>query len=369
MGETPRAKHRAACKWNFLYPDRFLPGCESLLWFSVTKAGTFSSVGDATGPDPGHSLICGWALVVGASEPEATMPSILERCLVKTLPDHSQEWFEPSLDSLQGVLTGGPAQPLVEALFALEPEHWLRKLPDRETFLLEEGGRRFVVKRLRRGAGSEGWYERIRGLGRRSPARRECENLAAMRADGLPVPRPLAWCADSRQMRSALVMEELEHVETLRMLFERSGAGERDHWIGQLVELVANLHDRGWYHRDLYLEHLVVTASGLALLDAGRVRKERKPRRRWFVKDLAALDSSVPRSVTRSERLRFLAGWLEARGLARTGELRRWTRPVLAKARRMRAHRPRHVDHESPRVPPARRTQEGEEGAGLADAS
>ena len=224
-------------------------------------------------------------------------------------------------------------------------------------------GGAFVLKRLRGDSARERWYERLRGRPPRSPARRECENLAALRADGLPVPRPLAWLEQpAAPGRSAVAMEFVEHRQTLRARLAEAGPDERARWLERLLELSLRLHGRGWYHRDYYLEHLVLPTrreeGPLVLLDAGRARREARPRRRWFVKDLAALLSSAPPAVTRAERLRFLARWLEGTGHGgrassdARGARRAWARRVLAKARRLAAHAPRFEDRLTPEVPP-----------------
>ena len=106
----------------------------------------------------------------------------------------------------------------------------------------------------------------------------------------------------------------------------------------------ARLHAAGWYHRDLYLAHWLVTPAGLFLVDVGRARRERAPRERWFVKDLAALLHSCPATVTAHARLRFLVLYLDARGIASHDGRKSFARAVLAKAARIAAHVPRWRD-------------------------
>ena len=70
---------------------------------------------------------------------------------------------------------------------------------------------------------------------------------------------------------------------------------------------------RGWYHRDLYLHHFAAcaTTARWSCSTSGARGASAPPRRRWFVKDLAALLASVPRGRRARERLRFLARYLE----------------------------------------------------------
>lgn len=261
-------------------------------------------------------------------------------------------WLAPGIDGPQDL----PASPraALEHVFALAPSEWLRRIPGRETFAWP-GRPRWIVKRTVGGEPRDYWYDRLRASAR-SPARREAENLAALAADGFPVPRVVAWFEEAgaarhprlsgRNARSALIMERVEHEETLRQRLGRSGAEGARALVARLAQLVGRLHASGWYHRDLYLQHFVVTEGsppGLVLLDVGRARREAAPRRRWFVKDLAALWLSTPEGVSTAARRRFLGTWLTVVGKD-PGDARAWASDVLDKARRLAAHAPRKVD-------------------------
>lgn len=256
--------------------------------------------------------------------------------------------LHPAAEPLLGRAGERGAAPdgLLRELFALDPERPLRRVPGRETFAWPgPTGPRALVKRTVGDQPLDRWYERLHGR-RRSPGRREFDNLEALARDGLPVPRALGWgeAGAGPDAGSLVVMEWLPHTRTLRGELERDPAACGS-WLGPLLEVVVRLHGSGWYHRDLYLHHFVLreepSARSLALLDVGRARKERSPRRRWFVKDLAALLHSTPETIPRATRLRFLAGYLDARGIRRRSERRRWMRDVEAKRRRLAAHRPR----------------------------
>ncbi|MDF1799365.1 MAG: lipopolysaccharide kinase InaA family protein [Planctomycetota bacterium] len=159
-----------------------------------------------------------------------------------------------------------------------------------------------------------------------------------MAAAGLPVPRPLLWVR--RGSSSLVVLEYHAHARTLRGALE---AGEPcAPALDELARLTASMHAAGWYHRDLYLEHLLVTGDGLVLIDAGRARQDPLPRLRWLAKDLAALSSSAPDALDFA-RLRFLVRW--RRALARAGrpvDVRVLVADIARRAARMRAHTPRH---------------------------
>ncbi len=239
---------------------------------------------------------------------------------------------------------GDAAGAWLDGLFALRPAAWLRRVPGRETFAWPAGGGDVVVKRFLGDERRERWYERLRGRAPRSPGRREGENLAALAADGLPVPRALAWFEDAATGRSAVVMQHLDARAHLRGALDGPGRARGSDaaraCAAQLAEIVAALHGAGWFHRDLYLVH-VLLAPGPVLIDVGRARRERRPRRRWFVKDLAALHVSAPPGIGAASRLRFLRDYLRLRGLPGRAERRAWVRAVLAKARRLERHVPR----------------------------
>jgi tRNA A-37 threonylcarbamoyl transferase component Bud32 len=234
----------------------------------------------------------------------------------------------------------------------VRPDRWLRRVPGRETFAWpQEPVPQVVVKRSRGDDWREAWWERLHGRPVRSHGRREYESLAALAAEGIRVPRPLGWAerGAGRKRISLVVMEHLEQRGNLRELIERGEIEPTRAWMNGLLKLVLALHEGGWYHRDLYLDHFLVPGPepssgphGLCLLDVGRVRRQTRPRSRWHAKDLAALAHSTPARVPAPLRLRFLAAYFEGRGIRGRRKKRRWMRAVEARRRRMAAHTPRH---------------------------
>ncbi|MBK7878184.1 MAG: hypothetical protein IPJ77_21215 [Planctomycetes bacterium] len=249
----------------------------------------------------------------------------------------------------EGASSGRPDAPASarvdgsDALLDAVPERVLRRVGERATCVVVLDGVECVVKRDRERAGWRGLFGARASLGAREHAA-----LAALARDGFPVPRALACVErrDARGLASAVAMEHVPHDETLRERLGCAEPAERARWGARLAELVATLHARGWYHRDLYLQHLVLRRGAaeeqaLVLLDVGRARRERAPRERWFVKDVAALLHSTPRAVTARERLRFVARYLDLRDVSERRARRRFLARVIAKERRMAAHAPR----------------------------
>ena len=179
---------------------------------------------------------------------------------------------------------------------------------------------------------------------RGSPAREEAERLGWLADAGIAAPRALGTARCGQ--RSVLAMEEVLGAVPLPEALSAGTARERARLCRDLGALVARLHGAGLFHRDLYLEHLLVRraegscAPELVLLDAGRVLRRPLRQGRWAAKDLAACLHSFPRALGDGpRRLAFLA-YCAARGLdAEDG--RRLLRALRARRVRMERHRPR----------------------------
>lgn len=245
-------------------------------------------------------------------------------------------------------LSGTPAERLNE-LFELAATRELRRIPGRETVAWPASSAVVVIKRYH-GSDWRAWVRsRLAGESARSPARRECENLTALAQLGVRVPEPIAWCEDAGTARSAMVMTFVRHRENLRERLLHAPVDEQRDFARRVAEIAARLHAAGWCHRDLYLQHFVIEdrvdgIGELALLDVARAFETGLVQRRWFVKDVAALLHSAPSSVGWRIRMRCLAAYLDLRDIRTRGERRAFLRDVLAKQRRIAAHRPRFVD-------------------------
>ncbi|HKB16644.1 MAG TPA: lipopolysaccharide kinase InaA family protein, partial [Planctomycetota bacterium] len=145
------------------------------------------------------------------------------------------------------------------------------------------------------------------------PARIECENLLELRERGFSVPEPIAWGREGPESFALLrPVPGIPLDEWLRRSRDREA---RRRVLVDLARLIARFHDEGRYHRDLYACHVLVSAhGGLSLIDLARARRGRFVRRRWFVKDLAALSYSLPSAAASgADRVRFLRAYLGAR--------------------------------------------------------
>ncbi|UCD28882.1 MAG: hypothetical protein JSV03_17700 [Planctomycetota bacterium] len=108
-----------------------------------------------------------------------------------------------------------------------------------------------------------------------------------------------------------------------------SNLQQRRHLLDKLACFVADFHRAGFVHRDLYLSHIFIFYSGkpadeiFRLIDLQRVFRPQIRRRRWVVKDLAALNFSTPTElVGKWERLRFLCRYVrQCSGFGSAGKL------------------------------------------------
>ncbi|MGE0712301.1 MAG: lipopolysaccharide kinase InaA family protein [Planctomycetota bacterium] len=164
---------------------------------------------------------------------------------------------------------------------------------------------------------------------------RELENLLALAAAGLRVPLPLAaGDEDSGARRRSFVALAPLAGAPLAELPAPADPAARRRLLADLAALLRALHGAGFWHRDLYACNVFVAPGlPLGLLDCERVgRRAGLPRRRWRLKDLAALDYSLPWPSER-ERLRALRRYLGGEG-----PLRAWARAVRRKAERLARH-------------------------------
>jgi hypothetical protein len=195
--------------------------------------------------------------------------------------------------------------------------------------------------------------ERIRmGAWRHGTAWIEWNNIRRLEAIGVGTMRPIAlaekmvagWEAGSLLCTEQVVGESLERwlPREWAATVERFGAGWRRGVVVKLADVVRRLHRGGLCHRDLYTCHVFadVRADGqvsFRLIDLQRMLRVWIIRRRWFVKDLAALGASVPRGlISRTDRMRFLKAYLGPE--TSRHERKRWWRDVGAKADRMMRH-------------------------------
>lgn len=187
-----------------------------------------------------------------------------------------------------------------------------------------------------------------------SPARAEWDNIRVLRLAGFDVPEPVAMGESSAAVgvptQSFLVTREVAGAPLDRLLSagwpnprDLSPLQARLAVIQDVAGLVRRFHANGFFHRDLYLGHFIAAPDPRwgrpYLIDLARVGQGFPPRRRWLIKDLAAMESSAPATVSRADRLRFLLIYLCKSRLDPVAK--RWARAILRKSARIRRHVPK----------------------------
>jgi len=198
------------------------------------------------------------------------------------------------------------------------------------------------------------WRQQFKNLmaGFASTAEVEFHWIRRLTVLGISTPQVVA-CGSRRsgfrEVASLLLTAEL-HGESLEKWLPRRaaslGRSMKRSLSQNLAALVAKLHNAGLVHRDLYMSHIFIAAKGedhidLSLLDLQRVVRPRWRKWRWIVKDLAALNYSVPFSVaTKADRVRWLKLYLNERAVA--ANRRALIRAVVRKTGRIARHSAKH---------------------------
>ncbi|HXG46109.1 MAG TPA: lipopolysaccharide kinase InaA family protein [Methylomirabilota bacterium] len=205
------------------------------------------------------------------------------------------------------------------------------------------------LKRYERGYRSrEGaWRRWLGGSATGDEARHEWETLLRLRAAGFPVPQPIAVGRERRRnaARSFLMTEEIPGGQEGDKYLAALPPARRRHLLEAVAGFVARFHAAGFVHRDLYLCHVFVTPAhpgwSLHLIDLQRVARPRWFRRRWIVKDLAALAYSALKSGASSVSLaRAFRRYLGRRQL--TPADRRLARQILRRVAWLKTRTPKY---------------------------
>ena len=249
--------------------------------------------------------------------------------------------------SLKEAMTAEVGEPLDKP--GLEP--WRRR--SRLTMHDLMGGDRVLyLKRFLRPP-LKAQIERVRlGTWRHGTAWIEWNNIRRLQAIGVPTMRPIAFAekvAGIWELGSLLCTEQVPG-ESLEKWLPKAWKGEaarfgqpwRAQAVKQLAGMIRRLHAAALCHRDLYTSHIFVKVEQdgkvcFHLIDLQRMFRAGLRKRRWFVKDLAALAASAPRElISRTDRLRFLRAYLGPR--ESDGQVRKWWRDIDGKAGRMMRH-------------------------------
>jgi heptose I phosphotransferase len=226
--------------------------------------------------------------------------------------------------------------------------------------VLEASGRRLAVylKRHYVLARWRGWLATLWPARGWSPALQEWHHLGWAQRRGLPVPAGVAaaeYIGPWGRLQSVLAIEELSGMlalhEAIPAAAEALAATAFRAWkrglVAELARLTRALHDRRYFHKDLYLCHFFVHREDICrlptwrgrvhLIDLHRLRRHRWTWRWWQAKDLGQLlYASELAGVDARDRLRF---WRAYKGKQRRRGWAPWLRrAVIFRWQRYRGH-------------------------------
>jgi tRNA A-37 threonylcarbamoyl transferase component Bud32 len=207
----------------------------------------------------------------------------------------------------------------------------LRLLPDRENLRVELGGRVFFVKR----------HRPVKDRGP-TPAAAEWEAVHLLRRAGIRAMRAVAMGEDVEG--GSTIWVERARGEPLDDLLRRGDVGPavRREIGAEAAWILRRMRLREIHHRDMYLCHLIADLDApagerLTVIDLQRARSRPGLRKRWYVKDVAALLHSAPRPpVTRTDATRFLRDYFAVRKLGPSEKA--FARKVVAKSAQIARH-------------------------------
>lgn len=212
----------------------------------------------------------------------------------------------------------------------------------------ESGTKGFYLKPFRARLSLAERWRRLIGLPVSADGMKEWNAILALHRRGLPAVTPVA--AGQRITRSVkesfvmtLALDDYLPLDRYLARFQPPLSADqlkqKRALIKKLAAITRQLHWAGYNHRDFYLNHLFVRPPDLDLkiIDLQRVDHRNRRRRRWRIKDLAALHySSLALSVTDPDRLRFYARYSTPGGNRRVR--RRLLKSVLFKSRWIARH-------------------------------
>ncbi|MBI5191814.1 MAG: hypothetical protein HZA08_00035 [Nitrospirae bacterium] len=154
--------------------------------------------------------------------------------------------------------------------------------------------------------------------------RKEWDVIQAFHEHGIPTLTAVAAGEDVSlfHQESFLITEELKGFQSLEMYLKtqiipplsKEKIINKRALIKEVAEIARTMHGAGFNHRDFYCCHIFIKPEDgkrqWRVLDLQRVDRRRWFRKRWIIKDLAALNYSAPVNIiSKTDRLRFLINY------------------------------------------------------------
>ena len=165
----------------------------------------------------------------------------------------------------------------------------------------------------------------------KTSARLELEAISHLQEFGISTMRPIAFGEIHSRLFEApsfVITQELKATKLEYYSMNGFPRWEKDIKFRHLLtEKIANLartlHQNNIHHQDFYLCHILIQNEDsddfkLYLIDLQRMRREKRLRKRWLIKDIAQLNySALAPVVNHCDRLRFFQKYLGRQKLTR----------------------------------------------------
>jgi tRNA A-37 threonylcarbamoyl transferase component Bud32 len=161
-----------------------------------------------------------------------------------------------------------------------------------------------------------------------------------LRARGIPSLNPLALVEKRDWLglrESFFLMEALENGQELdRYIFEGlKDFRKRRHFIQIFSQWLSRFHQTGLYHRDMKTCNLLISEIGgtwtFHLLDLEDLLLDENVKEKKLFKSFLQLNTSIPKAISRADRLRFLKGYTSVRPIIRDEKV--FIRQLIQKSR------------------------------------
>jgi tRNA A-37 threonylcarbamoyl transferase component Bud32 len=176
-------------------------------------------------------------------------------------------------------------------------------------------------------------------------ASREWRKMLLLREHGFLTATPVA-AGQSRRggivLSSFLMQQEISGGQPADEVLPKLPLPRKRRLLRRLGALARRLRDAGFIHKDLYLKHIFVVERGddwdLYLIDLQRVLGPRRHRKRWYLKDAAALAHSARARThcSKTDLLRLYQGYASG-AMDRT-----FIRKVWSRMERLQRHPPKY---------------------------
>ncbi len=218
-----------------------------------------------------------------------------------------------------------------------KPNNLIKNGPGILISILKERGYGIMVKELR----PVGFWSCIKGLFRLSKGMKAWVNGNGLIVRGVASLKPLGMAEERGPLGlrrgSFFLMETLEEGQELdRYLWNGfEEVPKKRHFIKAFAEWLARLHQLNIYHRDLKACNIFVSKNGghwnFHLLDLEDIRLDRKVDEKEVFKNFLQLNTSIPRTITKTDRLRFLREYLRSNPILTYNK--NWISQLIKKSR------------------------------------